>query len=111
MWCHGGPTYAWQVQLALFSLGRQLLYFHEGDGPVIDPKIVDDAVAVFIAAVAATQEDGASWIVRLVGAEFGEAMATTLFITSILLNPTWTNSIPILLTSKDSVLWLLALLA
>ena len=29
-----------------------------------------------------------SWIVRLIGAEFGEAMAITLFITSMLLNPT-----------------------
>ncbi|GAI48025.1 unnamed protein product, partial [marine sediment metagenome] len=29
-----------------------------------------------------------SWIVRLVGAEFGEAMAITLFIANILPNPT-----------------------
>jgi len=33
--------------------------------------------------------------VRLVGAEFGEAIAMTLFIASILLNPMWTSSIPI----------------
>jgi len=34
-----------------------------------------------------------SWMVRLVGAEFGEAIAITLFIAIMLLNPIWTNSI------------------
>ena len=45
---------------ALFSLGRQLLYFREGDGAVVDAEIVYDAVTVLIAAVAAAQEDCAS---------------------------------------------------
>ena len=47
---------------ALFSLGRQLLYFLKGDRPVVDSEIVKDAITVVIAAVAATQEQGASRI-------------------------------------------------
>ena len=47
---------------ALFSLGRQLLYFLKGNGTIVDPEIVDDTVAVVIAAVASTQEHRASGI-------------------------------------------------
>ena len=46
----------------LLYLGHQLPYLLKGDGTIVDPEIVDDAVTVFIAAVAATQEDGASGI-------------------------------------------------
>jgi hypothetical protein len=41
-----------------------------------------------------------SWMVRLVGAEFGETMATTLFMANILPNPICTGSMLIIITSK-----------